>query len=118
MEMKKSRNGATIVNDCYNANYDSMKAAIHYLGSTHKGTKIAILGDMLNLGEYSEDLHRKVGQEAELAHTDIVITVGFFSQYINEEAKSAQNIHCQTNEEAIEEAKKVMKPDSCILIKA
>ena len=108
----------TIINDCYNANYDSMKAAIHYLGSTHKGTKIAILGDMLNLGEYSEDLHRKVGQEAELAHTDIVITVGFFSQYINEEAKSAQNIHCQTNEEAIEEAKKVMKPDSCILIKA
>lgn len=108
----------TVINDCYNANYDSMKAAIRYLGSTHKGTKIAILGDMLNLGEYSEDLHRKVGQEAEASHVDIVITVGFFSQYINEEAKSAQNIHCQTNEEAIEEAKKIMKPDSCILVKA
>jgi len=108
----------TIINDCYNANYDSMKAAIDYLGSTHKGTKIAILGDMLNLGEYSEDLHRKVGQEAEVNHVDIMITVGFFAQYINEEAKNSQNIHCETNEEAIEAAKKVMKPDSCILIKA
>lgn len=108
----------TIINDCYNANYDSMKAAIEYLGKTNKQTKIAILGDMLELGEFSEELHRKVGEEIQKNKIDILITVGFFSQYINEVAKTNQNIHCETKEEAIEAAKKQMKPDSSILIKA
>ena len=108
----------TVINDCYNANYDSMKAAIEYLGSTKKENKIAILGDMLELGEYSEELHKKVGEEIVKNKIDILITVGFFSQYINEVAKDCKNVHCQTREEAIEMAKKFMKPNSSILIKA
>jgi len=108
----------TIINDCYNANYDSMKAAIEHLGNTKKETKIAILGDMLELGEYSEELHRKVGEEIQKNKINIVITVGFFSKYINQMAKNSKNVHCETKEEAVEVAKKLMKPNTSILIKA
>ncbi len=42
------------MNDCYNANYDSMKAALDYVGKLPNKRKIAVLGDMLNWGEYSK----------------------------------------------------------------
>ena len=63
MQVEKNKENITIINDCYNANYDSMKAAIEYLGKINAEKKIAVLGDMLELGEFSEELHKKVGEE-------------------------------------------------------
>ena len=51
-------NGYTIIDDSYNANFDSMSYAIKYLGSL-SGRSIAVLGTMKELGSYSEDLHKK-----------------------------------------------------------
>lgn len=53
MEITKNKNGVTIINDCYNANFDSMKASIESLSRIKAKRKIAVLGDMLELGEYS-----------------------------------------------------------------
>lgn len=116
MEINISKSGATIINDSYNANYDSMKAAIEYLKNLTGKRKIAVLGDMLELGEYSEELHRKVGDCIE--GIDILYTVGDLSRYIAENAKISNVIRCKTNEEAILKIKETMSPNDVILIKA
>jgi len=58
----------TIIDDTYNANPVSVKNAIHTLNQL-KGNKVLVLGDMLELGEYSKELHREIGNE--ILNTDI-----------------------------------------------
>ena len=87
MEIKKSKIGATVVNDCYNANYDSMKAALDYLGKLPNKRKIAVLGDMLELGEYSKELHEKVGEEVYINKINLLICVGNEAKNIAKKAE-------------------------------
>ena len=89
MEMFTNDKGILVINDCYNANYDSMKATIEYLAKLPNKRKIAILGDMLELGEYSKQLHEKVGEEINKNKIDVLITVG-------EEAKNISKIAQKT----------------------
>jgi UDP-N-acetylmuramoyl-tripeptide--D-alanyl-D-alanine ligase len=72
-----------IINDVYNANPNSVKAAIDVLKYAD-GFKCAILGDMLELGDFSADMHLEVGKYA--AGLDLVIAVGEFAEYIAEGA--------------------------------
>ena len=123
MEMKKSKNGATIVNDCYNANYDSMKAALDYVGRLPDKRKIAVLGDMLELGEYSKELHEKVGKEVVNNKIDILICVGEEVKHLIEQTKregmeETRIFLCKSNEEAIDILKKELKPEDVVLLKA
>ena len=123
MQVEKSKNEITIINDCYNANYDSMKAAIEYLGKLNSSTKIAVLGDMLELGEFSKELHEKIGEEVVKNKIDILITVGKESENIAKVAElkgmAKEKIHiCKNNEEAIKLIKKIAKPKEAILLKA
>jgi UDP-N-acetylmuramoyl-tripeptide--D-alanyl-D-alanine ligase len=69
--------GATIVNDCYNANPLSMRAALDDL-ATHEtaGRRVAILGDMLELGPAEDEHHRDIGAYAATAGVDVLVTVG------------------------------------------
>ena len=69
--------GATIINDCYNANPLSMRAALDDL-ATHEtaGRRVAILGDMLELGPAEDDHHRDIGAYAATAGVDVLVTVG------------------------------------------
>ena len=123
MQVEKNKQGITIINDCYNANYDSMKAAIEYLGKINANSKIAVLGDMLELGEFSKTLHEKVGEEVARNNIDILITVGEESKKIadkaNEEGLQIEKIHvCVDNNEAIKIIKKIAKKGDAILLKA
>ncbi len=123
MEIKKAKNGATVINDCYNANYDSMKAALEYLGKLENKRKIAVLGDMLELGEFSEDLHKKVGKEVAKNKIDILICVGNDSKNIakeaNENGMNLENIYmCKNNIEAINILQKISNENDSILLKA
>lgn len=124
MQVEELKNNITIINDCYNANYDSMKAAIEYLGKLQGKKKIAILGDMLELGEYSEKFHRKVGEEVANNNIDILITVGKEAKYMADEAAkkgmNLENIYTfDTNEKAEKQVKEFLKEgNKGILIKA
>lgn len=123
METKTSKCGAIVINDCYNANYDSMKAALDYLGKLPNLRKIAVLGDMLELGEYSKGLHEKVGEEVAKNNIDILICVGNEVKYL---AKKAEKLGinkekiflCSSNQEAISILKDKMKSEDAILLKA
>jgi UDP-N-acetylmuramoyl-tripeptide--D-alanyl-D-alanine ligase len=69
--------GALVINDCYNASPLSMRAALDELSSEPAdGRRIAVLGDMLELGEREADLHREVGGAAAAAGVDVLVTVG------------------------------------------
>ena len=117
MEVLTSKSGATVINDTYNANYDSMKAAITYLKEIKDKRKIAVLGDMLELGDYSKELHEKVGEEVDES-IDILITIGKEAKYIAEKAKAKQIIKCKDNEEAVRKLKELETKDDAILLKA
>lgn len=123
MEIKKAKNGATIVNDCYNANYDSMKAALDYVGKLPNKRKIAVLGDMLELGKYSKELHQKVGKEVAKNKIDLLICVGKEVTYMAEQAiedgMTRKNIFlCKDNEEAIKILQQELQPEDVVLLKA
>ena len=116
MEIKKVDN-KTLLIDCYNANYDSMKSAIEVLGKYNE-RKIAVLGDMLELGTYSESLHTKIGKLIEKNNIDVLVTIGKLSKYIHENANINTKFHCNTNDEAVLLLKKMIQNDDIILFKA
>ncbi len=77
MEVHELASGVTIVNDAYNANPDSMAAALRALaGMTVTGRRIAVLGRMLELGDASADEHRGVGEVVASLGIDLLLTVG------------------------------------------
>ena len=67
---------AILINDCYNANPVSMRAALDHLGSLETGRRIAVLGEMAELGPDAAAYHREVGEHARDAGADLLIGVG------------------------------------------
>ena len=120
MDITTLQNNITVINDYYNANYDSMKAALEYLGKLQEKRKISVLGDMLELGDYSKELHEKVGEEVVKNKIDILITVGKEAKQIAKisEGKIKRIIECDTNEETIENINKIKQENDAILLKA
>jgi len=121
MELINS-NDITIINDTYNASYDSIYYALEVLGF-FDGRKIAVLGDIKELGEYSEEIHRNIGKLIVKDNIDILITIGNDSVYINEEAlKSGFNkektYHFNNKEEAINLINEIKEKGDNYLIKA
>src|SRR4051794_16796958 len=66
----------TVVNDCYNANPMSMRAALDDLAVSASGRRVAVLGDMLELGPGEARLHAEVGAHARERGVDVLVTVG------------------------------------------
>ncbi|SDK40419.1 UDP-N-acetylmuramoyl-tripeptide--D-alanyl-D-alanine ligase [Natronincola ferrireducens] len=109
-----------VINDAYNANPDSMKAALRVLEGVEGGRRIAVLGNMFEMGDFAEEGHRRVGAYS-VGKIDILITVGDMAKWIGEEA-IAQGIKnkvytAESNKEAIEIIKNIIKKDDVILIK-
>ena len=82
--------------------------------------KIAILGDMLELGDFSKELHEKVGEEVIKNKVDILITVGKEARNIAKVAKEMlENVYeYDNNEDAVNKAKDIVTKEDVILIKA
>ncbi len=85
----KEANGITVIEDCYNASPDSQKAGLNSLLKIAKGRKIAVLGDMLELGTYSETAHRNVGEYAAECEIDALYTYGKESEFMADSAEKA-----------------------------
>ena len=68
--------GMTFIEDCYNANLDSMCAALETLKSLKIKRTVAVLGDMLELGDFSKEAHQKVGEKAYETECNMVVTFG------------------------------------------
>ena len=112
-------NDLRIINDAYNSNPESLKAALTFLSDIEiTGKRIAILGDMLELGEHSHTLHLKTGQ-AIPTNINLLITVGPHSRAIAEGAEGIVEsiISCDTPKQAAQELTQYAQPGDAVLIK-
>ena len=116
--------GVRWINDAYNANPESMRAALRTLAAWPcAGRRIAVLGDMLELGDQSEPLHRQMGVEAEAAGLELLVTVGSHATFIAEAAKargmSASAVAaCNDLTQAESALRGRLLPGDCVLVKA
>jgi len=106
----------TIIDDCYNANPDSVKCGIDSLKSID-GRKVCILGDMLEMGENREALHEDVGSYAVNSGAELVLTVGELSRFTAKGAGSTA-LHYDSNEELIRALPGLIKKGDAVLVKA
>ena len=81
-------NGITVIEDCYNASPDSMRAAIEVLNSSNSKIKTLVFGDMLELGSISEEAHREIGVLAAQKGIDRLYTYGEMAAVAAESAKA------------------------------
>ena len=121
MNILKRGDGITILNDAYNANPQSMRAAVEVLSKSGGDYKIAVLGDMFELGPFAPTLHAGVGAYLGKAGLDCLVAVGELARHIYDAAKDAmvpQVYWCETKEEAKPILAELVKPNSTILVKA
>ncbi|MBR0133440.1 MAG: UDP-N-acetylmuramoyl-tripeptide--D-alanyl-D-alanine ligase [Lachnospiraceae bacterium] len=120
-KIEKTENGTWLIDDSYNASPDSMKSGLWLLSNAvNEGRKIAMLADMLELGDYSEELHRLVGKYAAESKADIIICVGKEAEFIADEAEKLSDKEIksfETREEAEKYLLETLKPGDCVLCK-
>ena len=112
--------GVTFIEDCYNASPDSMRAALSVLKELPNPRKIALLGDMLELGTASEEGHRSTGAWVADAGVDQLIAYGPCSAAMAEAAKArgVATVHCQTAAEVLQYLRQFVRPGDAVLAKA
>lgn len=124
MESFVSASGVTVINDAYNANPTSMRAAISALGDMPtRGRRIAVLGDMAELGSLAELAHFQLGSEIAAARVDYLVTAGERARRIAEGAVAAgMDVDavrpCVTAEEASEVLDDIVESGDTVLVKA
>lgn len=114
------KGGVTVIEDCYNASPDSMKAAISVLKELPNTRKIALLGDMLELGEASEEGHRQTGVWVAQAGIDVLIAYGPRSAAMAQAAQEqgVTTVHCQNAQEVLQCLQQFVQPGDALLAKA
>lgn len=111
----------TIINDVYNASVDSMQSSLEILKNIKATRRIAVLGSMLELGDYSKELHEQVGTFVVKNNVDILITLGSEAKWIQEKAIELGMKEVYTfssNLDAISFLKQNIKANDAILLKA
>jgi UDP-N-acetylmuramoyl-tripeptide--D-alanyl-D-alanine ligase len=117
-EVVELATGATVINDCYNASPLSMRAALDELASHDTaGRRVAVLGDMLELGRESEALHREMGEVAAEAGVDVLVTVGPRA-VVMLDAFDGESYAVADAREAAALAGELLEPGDVMLVKA
>jgi len=122
LERLKGIKGSTIINDAYNANPSSMLASLKVLRQIEGKRRIAVLGDMFELGDIAETEHRKVGDAVRNAGVDLLVTVGSLAAFISQQALSAGMetstvFHGHTVAEAVDYLRECIQEGDVILVK-
>ncbi len=113
----------SIILDCYNANPASMEAALIYLDENTGGRKVAVIGDMRELGDLSEFYHRKLGRQVAESNIDLVLCLGDDVDYTVEEAVARgaapdRIIKLNSEEETADLLKEELQQETVVLFKA
>lgn len=113
--------GMTLINDAYNANESSFKAAIDFLCTKAKGRKVVVASDMYELGEYSSQIHFKTGENAAKLGVDLLIACGENAENYKTGYLSCGGKECiiyNSKEELTNNLKKHLRIGDTVLFKA
>ena len=123
MEVIELKDKIKIINDAYNSSVESVKASLAYMNNLKANRRIAVLGDILETGEFAEKLHRKIGEVVCENNVDILICSGKNAKYIIESAR--ENGFDETNmyyfedkEEMLDLIKQIIQTEDVVLFKA
>lgn len=124
MRMQSSEvEGVRWINDAYNANPDSMRVALQALATwPSQGRRVAVLGDMLELGDESERLHRQIGAEVARLELDLLIVVGQMAGFIAGAARAngmqaGDIVICDAVAQAATALQARVRAGDCVLVK-
>ncbi len=111
-----------LINDCYNANPMSMRAALEHLASASEGRRsVAVLGDMAELGRESQRLHRQVGAAAAKLGIDLLVAVGGMASGFIDGARAAGSrggiVYFSDRETAVSGLPDLIRPGDAVLVK-
>ncbi len=123
MEVTECKNGIKIINDAYNSSVESVKASLAYMKHINANRRIAVLGDILETGEFAKELHESIGKIVCENAVDILICSGENAKYIVESAKKQgfdekHIYYFEDKEEIVDVLKKIIEPNDVILFKA
>lgn len=122
LRFKQGKGKQRIIDDCYNASPLSMTASLDVLQhTTDLASRVAILGDMFELGAYSEEGHRDTGRQVAMAGVQRLLTVGEMSKWIADEAKrhGVPHVrHVESVDAAIAQLSSFIPEESTVLVKA
>ena len=120
MHVLRLRGNRIVLDDCYNANPQSVTAALEVLSRTECDKRVAVLGDMGELGGYARKAHYNVGALTAMLGIDYVVAIGPRAADIAEGAvqNGGDAVHFDTKEAAMSELKKQLEPNSAMLVKA
>lgn len=122
LKIEQAHSGAMIINDSYNANPEAMRGALQVLGMYREQKKIAVLGDMYELGEYSKSGHEKSGQAAYEVGCDFLLAVGELARDIAHGAITAgmppdKVQWVSDNKQAIAVLRQILDENCVVLVK-
>ena len=122
-EIVRLRDGVTVIDDSYNANPTATKRALGVLAAAAGGRRVAVLGEMLELGEYAAALHAEVGRAAAATGVDVLVAVGGPAAEALASAARATGIaadqvhHYTTSAEAADAVAALVQPGDVVLVK-
>jgi UDP-N-acetylmuramoyl-tripeptide--D-alanyl-D-alanine ligase len=124
MEVDRRADGVTVLNDAYNANPESMRAALAALTGMPGERRIAVLGAMAELGPGAAAEHERLGRDAAAADVDLIVAVGPDAVGITDGATAAgrraggESVHVPDRAAARELLSEVLRPGDVVLVKA
>ena len=126
LEWLEMKNGAQLLNDAYNASPTSMRAVLQAystLQTKQNGRKIAVLGDIRELGPHSEQFHREIAKDIDLQNIDVVYLFGEQMQYLYEELKEVyDDTHLiyepESHQILIEQLENTVTSEDMVLVKS
>lgn len=120
MQIRRER-GVTVIDDSYNSSPDAAKSSLSVLCGFHTGKRVAVLADMLELGDFSKQGHFGVGEYAAKSGVDVLVTVGAEAREIAEGALSVnpgmEYYVCSDNAQACETLERILCAGDTVLVK-
>ncbi len=121
LEYKRTKDGITIIDDTYNSSLDAIKSSLEILSKERAKRKVAVLGDILEVGEYNKKIHEEMGQILLEYKPDIIITIGVNTYYTDkylEKNNYLTKLHFNKEEDSHKEIKQLLKDGDIVLFKA
>lgn len=120
LEYKYLDNNITLIDDTYNASLDSIKSSLEILVNKKNKRKLAVIGDVLELGTFSENIHKEIGEVLLKSNLDYIITIGKETQYTDKYLKDngyTNTKHFNNEKDSYDFIKNILESDDIVLLK-